>query len=101
MKQYGWMLFFTKRPEGIEALPRKERADALRVHYQRCFEQLESLLVEGVRITSRQEFIGSVCIDGPHEACMGLKAKVESVGLATMVPNIECVRPAAATVSQS
>lgn len=100
MKQYGWMLMFTKRPEGIEALPQEERADALRVHYQRYFEQLESLLAGGVHIMSRQEFTGSACIDGPDEACRSLKAEVESVGLATMEPNTDCIRPATATVTR-
>lgn len=95
MAQFGWVLMFSKRAEGVEQLPTREaKAKAMREHNQRCFEQLEPLLIDGLRLASKQELIGSACVVGSEAACLRLKEQVEAMGLATMIPNTDCIRPA-------
>lgn len=94
MAQFGWVLFFN-RPEGFDALPSKEaKIAALSAHIKQCFEQVEPLLVNGLRFASKQEFIGSACVVGPDNECQRLKQQVEEMGIATMIPNTDCIRPA-------
>ncbi len=94
MVQYGWVVMFS-RPKGIDELPTREaRIQVMRDHNQRCFEQLKPLLVDGLCLASKQELIGSACVVGPEAACVRLKEQVEATGLAVMIPNTDCMRPA-------
>jgi len=94
MAQFGWVLFF-EHPKGWDELPtNEEKITALRHHIQRCFEQVEPLLVNGLSFASKQEMIGSGCVVGPDAECLHLKDQVEKMGIGKMIPNTDCIRSA-------
>ena len=94
MTQFGWILFF-ETPEGLDELATKEqKVEALQSHIRHCFEQVEPLLVNGLRFASKQEHIGTACVVGSESECLRLKQQVEELGIGRMIPNMKVIRPA-------
>lgn len=92
----GWFLMFEQRPDlhALAGLSGEDYSGAIRRHFAPLFAKLGQMLPPGVRIVSRQEFVGSACIVGDEHSCCALKKLVEQAGLATMVENALCIRPA-------
>ena len=92
----GWVLTFQTDPDGLDDLPAgsgpKTKGDALAQHFKECFEKLDNMIGDGVRIVTRMKSIGCACILGNQEACERLKDKVESDSFALMCKNTRCVR---------
>ena len=92
MAQFGWFLSF-KQPEDWEKLPtNEERLSALASNIKHCFEQVEPLLVNGLRFASKQELVGTACVVGPESECLRLKQQIEEMGIGQMLPNTDCIR---------
>lgn len=91
----GWALLLTRRmPVEIEKVPKVERAEALRKHYEGLFKRLKFRIgkTDGkIRIVSMQEYIGSACVVGDEIACRLLKQEFERTGFATMIENKVCI----------
>ena len=92
----GWVLMFQTRPDGLDDLSvgngSGTKGEALVEHFKSCFQKLDDMIEDGVRIVARMEFIGCASILGSQEACEQLKERVESDNFALMRKNTRCIR---------
>lgn len=94
MTQFGWILILP-RPEGIGQIPSGEKESFFQEYSQKGFKELTPLITEhGLSLISIQAIARSANVVGPEDACLRFKSQVESMRLATMIPNADCIRPA-------
>ena len=86
MTQLGWVLYLN-HPKDIEKLPEEERVAACKSHFQKCFQEIEGLLVNGLRFAVKRENIGNALIVGPEDECQKLKKLLQQKGLGDMIHN--------------
>ena len=87
MAQFGWFLYINR--DGCKDSTLEEK----KYYFEDCFKKIEPLLINGLRFASKQEYIGTACVVGPDEECLRLKQQIEQMGIGSMIPDKDYIRP--------
>lgn len=81
----GWHLQFALIPKA-RSLPKEERADCVREHFQQCLQRVSDQLM-GIQIIKHNELMLSLSLKGPDEACEQLRDFVSENKIGKMYRN--------------